>query len=42
MPLTAAEQTLANMGTVMGEGERKCNAEMSSAERKSWSLAEAL
>ena len=28
MPLTAAEQTLANKGTVMGEGERKRNAEM--------------
>src|ERR1035437_4700039 len=34
MPLTAAEQTLANMGTVMGEGERKRNAEMSCAEKE--------
>jgi len=28
MPLTAAEQTLANMGTVMGEEAGKCNAEI--------------
>jgi hypothetical protein len=29
MPLTAAEQTFANTATVMGEAERKCNAQMS-------------